>query len=241
MGLTRYGLREIVLSVLVWGAAGTALGVYVSPWAAAGPGAVFLFTLYFFRDPRRAPPYEGTERGERVLVSPADGRVVDIEEVEEPEFLGGRALRIGIFLSILDVHVNRSPLAGRVKLVKYTPGKFLAAFNERAATDNESNLVGIETFLHEPLRLAVKQISGIIARRIVCTCRETEDLARGERFGMIKFGSRTELYLPPGAAEISVKVGDRVRGGLTVIGEVKGRTTSATEGTESTENGGRIG
>ncbi len=219
MGLARYGLREILASLVVCGGLGAALWVYATPWAAIGPGAFFLFTLYFFRDPRRVPP-----EGERLIVSPADGTVVDIEEVDEPEFLGGRSERVGIFLSLFSVHINRAPLAGRVGYLKYRPGKFFAAFNERASAENESNIVGIETDLDASsggkLKVAVKQISGVIARRIVCACREAEQLARGEKFGMIKFGSRTELYLPPGAAELTVSVGDKVHAGRTVIGRV---------------------
>jgi phosphatidylserine decarboxylase len=212
-------MREVFLGLVVCGAGGAALWMYVTPWAAAGPGAVFLFTLYFFRDPRRTPP-----EGEETIVSPADGRIVDIEDVDEPDYLGGRAVRVGIFLSLFDGHINRAPLAGRVCFLKYTPGRCLAAFNSRASKENESNTVGLEAALPSgdgrPLRFAVKQISGIIARRIVCACREAESLARGEKFGMIKFGSRTELYLPSGAAELDVRVGDKVRAGSSVIGKV---------------------
>jgi len=218
--LTRYGLKEILLALVLFGGGAAALALYF-PWAAIVPGVLLLFTLYFFRDPRRAPPGD-----DGAIVSPADGKVVDIEEVDDGEVIGGRAVRVGVFLSILDVHLNRAPLAGRVTFLKYSPGKFLAAFNKKASTENESNTVGIET-AHAcpgggPLRLKIKQISGIIARRIVCACREGQDLARGERFGMIKFGSRTELYLPVGAAELAVGIGDKVRAGRTVIGTVTG-------------------
>ena len=178
---------------------------------------------------------EPTEtEGEGLVLSPADGTVVDIEEVDGPEFLstseGGKALRVGIFLSIFDCHVNRAPIGGVVRRTEYRPGKFLAAFNRRASTVNESNFVGIEPDRElvaagggrGRLKVAVKQISGVIARRIVSVAREGETLARGERFGMIKFGSRTELYLPAGSvAELSVKVGDKVRGGASVIGRLK--------------------
>ena len=220
-GVTRYGLREVLLALVVCGGGAAALVLWVTPWAAIAPGALFLFTLYFFRDPRRTP-----RGGEEAIVSPADGKVVDIDEVDEPEVIGGRAVRVGIFLSIFNVHVNRAPLAGRVTHVEYRPGRFLAAFNERAGAENESNTVGLETRHSAPgggrLRVKVKQISGIIARRIVCACRSGTELARGERFGMIKFGSRTELYLPVGSAELAVGVGDKVRGGRTVIGTVVG-------------------
>ncbi len=233
MGLARYGLREILIVTALCAGAGAALWIHVTPWATIAPGALFLFTLYFFRDPRRAPP-----GGEHVVVSPADGRVMDIEEVDEPEFMGGKALRVGIFLSLFDVHINRAPLAGCVRYVKYRSGRFLAAFNRNAATENESNMVGFETDLvtpdGSPLRVAVRQISGIIARRIVCACGPAQRLARGERFGMIKFGSRTELYLPPGAARLDVRVGDKVRAGSTVIGRV---VEAGDEGDEGDEGG----
>jgi len=217
---TRYGFREVLLAIVVFGGGAAALAIYASPWAAIAPAVPLLFTLYFFRDPRRVSPGD-----ENTIVSPADGKVVDIEEVDEPEVIGGKAVRVGIFLSILDVHLNRAPLAGRVNYVKYRPGKFLAAFNRKASAENESNTVGLETDIAtggKPLLLKVKQISGIIARRIVCACNEGNKLARGERFGMIKFGSRTELYLPVGAAELAVGIGDKVRGGRTVIGTVVG-------------------
>ena len=230
MGLARYGLKEILLSLVVSGGAGAALWVYATPWAAAAPGALFLFTLYFFRDPRRVPP-----EGERLIVAPADGTVMDIEEVDEPEYLGGRAERVGIFLSLFSVHINRAPLAGRVGYVKHRPGRFLAAFNDKASAENESNMIGLETDLEAPsggkLKVAVKQISGVIARRIVCACREAERLDRGEKFGMIKFGSRTEVYLPPGTATLSVSVGDKVRAGRTVIGTVVGGGEASPPGT----------
>jgi phosphatidylserine decarboxylase len=216
---TRYGLREILLALIVCGGGGAALALWVSPWAAIAPGVLLLFTFYFFRDPRRIPPGD-----ERTIVSPADGKVVDIEEVDEPDVIGGKAVRVGIFLSIFNVHLNRAPLAGRVTYIKYQRGRFLAAFNENASADNESNTIGIETALKTPggdsLRIKVKQIVGIIARRIVCAVRVEQTLARGERLGMIKFGSRTELYLPVGAAELAVGIGDTVRGGRTVIGTV---------------------
>jgi len=220
MLLTRYGAREVALSLVAWTAAAAALWVYVHPAAAAGPAALLLFTLYFFRDPRRLAP-----EGQDLVLAPADGRVVDIEEVDDSDFVGERALRVGIFLSLFDVHINRAPVAGRVEVVRYRPGKFLAAFNERATSENEANYVGLATGRKAPsgdeLRVGVKQISGIIARRIVCACAEGQDLASGERFGMIKFGSRTELYLPAGSlGELRVKVGDKVRAGATVIGRL---------------------
>jgi phosphatidylserine decarboxylase len=164
-----------------------------------------------------APP------GEHLVLSPADGTVVDIAEVDEREFIGGPALRVGIFLSVFSVHVNRAPVAGTVRHLHYRRGRKHAAFRAKAAYANESNSIGLES-LHcagrgAPVRVLVRQIAGVLARRIVCTCRKADRLARGERVGMIKFGSRTELYLPCAAvAGLRVKVGDRVRGGSSVLG-----------------------
>jgi phosphatidylserine decarboxylase len=237
--LCRYGAREIAVAFALLGAAGVALWLWVHPAGAAVPAALLLFCLYFFRDPERAPP-----EGEGLVLAPADGKVMDLEEVEAPEFLGGRALRVGIFLSLFDCHVNRSPVAGRVARVDYRKGRFRAAFNEMASSENESNTVGLvaDGTLPDgrPLRVAVRQIAGVIARRIVCAARPEQSLARGERFGMIKFGSRTELYLPVEAGfEPAVRVGDTVRAGLTVMGRLPGRRTgqyTATSTTEVTED-----
>ena len=222
--VARYGLGTLWGIAVILAAAGAALWTGVHPWSALAPAAAFLFCVYFFRDPDRKIP-----EGEDLVLSPADGTVVDIEEVDELEFLGGKALRVGIFLSIFSCHVNRAPVGGKVTRTRYRPGKFLAAFNKRASRENESNFVGIETGIETarelpggPLRVGVKQISGVIARRIVSVAREGDSLARGERFGMIKFGSRTELYLPPEAvADLCVKVGDKVRAGTSVIGRLK--------------------
>jgi phosphatidylserine decarboxylase len=227
MRFAKYGLGTMFLCLFAYAAAGVALWMYVHPAAASAPALLALFTLWFFRDPERAIP-----PGDEVIVSPADGTVADIEEVDEPEYLGGKALRVGIFLSVFNVHVNRTPLAGTVAMVKYRPGKYLAAFNDKASTDNEANSVGLETTFKNgdgtPLRVLVKQIAGLIARRIVCACSESQQLQRGERFGMIKFGSRTELYLPTGTvSDLRVKVGDKVRGGATVIGILGGGDAKA--------------
>lgn len=151
--------------------------------------------------------------------------MADIETVEEPEFLGGKALRIGIFLSPLNVHVNRSPARGVVRHRHYREGKFLAAYDRRAVEENESCALGIEcpgAPGRPPLRILVRQVVGVAARRIVCPAEPGLALERGERYGMIKFGSRTELWVPVNAGfACRVKVGDVVRGGSTVIGKVE--------------------
>ncbi len=167
-----------------------------------------LFTLYFFRDPERTPP-----PGEDIAVSPADGLVTTVDEVEETEFLNARLRRVGIFLSVLDVHINRSPIAGEVTHSEPKPGKFLDARDPNSSLWNVSRSWVISGPVGTVL---VRQITGAIARRICPWAVVGDPLARGERFGMIRFGSRTELLVPMNA-EILVRVGDRVRGGETPL------------------------
>lgn len=182
---------------------------YASPWAALVPFGAWLGVAAFFRDPERAP-----SGGAEDLVSPADGRVTDVVDVAHP-FVGPAARRIGIFLSVFDVHVNRSPAAGRVEHLQYKPGAFRDARHPDASRVNESNEIGLVT--PDGARLLVRQVSGAIARRIVCAARVGQTVARGERIGMIKFGSRTELYADPARYDILVREGDVVRGGETVL------------------------
>ncbi len=189
-------------------------------WLAAIPFSGAALVAWFFRDPERRIPAEPG-----LLVSPADGRVADIETVDEPAFIGGRALRVGIFLSPLNVHVNRSPALGVVRHRVFRSGRFLAAYDRRAVEENESCAIGIECTAaagRPPLRILVRQVVGVAARRIVCPVEPGRALERGERFGMIKFGSRTELWVPEGAGfTCRVKVGEFVRGGSSVIGDVE--------------------
>ena len=167
--------------------------------------------IWFFRDPNRS----GLE-AEPALLSPADGTVADIVEVDEPRFIGGKALRIGIFLSPLNVHVNRTSCAGTVSYVEFKAGEFLPAYNPDAPTRNESCALGL--LRSDGKRILLKQITGILARRIVCEAKAGDELARGQRYGMIKFGSRTELYAALKDNPVSaVKIGAKVRGGETVI------------------------
>lgn len=222
--LTVYGRRELAL----WG--GLCLAAFVvcaglGPWlrqpglsiASLVPLAGLAFFLNFFRDPERTPP-----EGPATLVSPADGRVTDILEVDEPEYVGGRAVRVGIFMSPFDVHVNRYPVDGRVEHASHRPGLFLAAYDARAPLENEARSLGIAARLPDrEFRVLVRQISGVAARRIVCPVQPGAEARRGERFGMIKLGSRCELYLPRElGAEIAVRVGDRVRAGETPLARV---------------------
>lgn len=174
---------------------------------------LFALLLYFFRDPERT-----SAAGEGVFLAPADGRVVEVKQVREPRFLQGEGLKIGIFMSLLDVHVNRVPVEGQVVLVEHVPGQFLQAFRPEASEVNEHNLVGLES---RHGRVLVKQVAGIMARRVVCWVRPGQKVQAGDRLGVVKFGSRVDLYLPPGAAS-AVRVGDRARGGVTVIARWKG-------------------
>ncbi|MDD2234089.1 MAG: phosphatidylserine decarboxylase family protein [Desulfitobacteriaceae bacterium] len=175
------------------------------------PGLFFLFILFFFRNPERIIPSD-----ELSLVSPADGVVMDVERVYEDKFIIGESIRIRIFLSILNVHINRAPMAGTVGFRAYRPGQMLPAFKSHASELNEKNFIGIE---NQNLRILVTQVTGFIARRIVCWVNENDELARGERFGLIKFGSCTELFMPSDV-KVLVTKGDKVIGGQTILGRV---------------------
>ncbi len=166
-----------------------------------------LFVGAFFRNPRREIPGD-----ERTVVSPADGRVIDVGDVEGEN--GAKLPRVGVFLSVFNVHVNRSPVAGRVVSVEPGGSRYLAAFDRRAERENVRCAMTLERALGE--RVGVVQITGLIARRIVCHPRVGEWVARGARYGLIRFGSRTDVVLPPGA-EIAVRRGQRVRGGSSVL------------------------
>jgi len=224
---TRYGLPQVLVYPLAALALMAALFIFLPRCAvsgivlAAAETVLFLvlvWMLMFFRDPQRQ-----TVLDERVLLSPADGTITDIAEVESPE-LGGKALRIGMFLSIFNVHLNRMPCGVRVESVQYKKGQFKNAMSSESGRVNESNAV-LMTRLAEPKdRLLVRQISGAIARRIVCEAKPGQEYTQGFAFGMIKFGSRTELYLPlregslrEGGYDITIKIGDKVRAGLSPL------------------------
>jgi phosphatidylserine decarboxylase len=180
-------------------------------YALAGAfGLFFLFALFFFRDPRRAPP-EGTAG----LVAPADGRVTDVSEVDEPEYLGGKALRVGIFMSLLDVHVNRSPGAGELRFLRRREGTFEDVRRPEAWERNENALLG---FRGEEGPMAVRLVAGAVARRIALGKAPGAKVRRGERIGMVKFGSRAEVLVPAdGGWKAAAKAGDRVKAGVTVL------------------------
>jgi phosphatidylserine decarboxylase len=170
--------------------------------------ALILYSLAFFRDPDRSDPSD-----QRAVVAAADGTVADIGEIDEKEFLKARTRRVGIFLSIFDVHTNRAPVAGRIAFQQFRKGLF---FDARRPECSEKNEAMTWAFQNPRATIVVRQLSGAIARRIVGWAKVGDELKRGERFGMIRFGSRTEVYLPLDA-EILVKVGDHVKGGASVI------------------------
>ncbi len=184
-------------------------GWFISPWISAILAFPLALALWFYRDPDRVP-------ADNVgWVSPADGRVVEIEEAEH-EYTG-KATKIGIFMNGLDVHVNRFPVAGRVEYTKYVPGKKWFAIAPKASEVNERFYVGGES---ENGRFLLVQIAGILARRIVCNARRGDMIGRGQRYGIIKLGSKVDLYLPPSVVPV-VKIGDKVVAGETVVGVVK--------------------
>ncbi|MBN1515187.1 phosphatidylserine decarboxylase family protein [Candidatus Sumerlaeota bacterium] len=166
------------------------------------------WVLYFFRDPeRKSPGIEGS------ILSPADGKVTQIDEVEHSGFPGGKCRRVSVFLSIFNVHVNRAPLGSQIGAIDYNPGKFLNAMNEKSSTDNESNCV---EFINGRCKVYVKQIAGLIARRIVCYAKPGEQFKRGDRYGLIRFGSRVDTFFPLDA-EVRVKRGMHVKGGESIL------------------------
>lgn len=179
--------------------------------------AIFIvgFSLNFFRDPDRTVKLDGRSI-DSLVVSPADGKVVIVKEVQEDEYLKGRAMMISIFMSPLDVHVNRAPMTGVVEHFRYVKGEFLRAFEEASSHRNERAIIGLNANGH---KILFSQIAGYIARRIVCPVKVGDTLHSGERFGMIKFGSRVDLFLPADA-KVSVKIGDVVRSGETVLAEL---------------------
>jgi phosphatidylserine decarboxylase len=219
MTFARWGLPTLICVVLFWAWALFLLPEGLIRWLFV-PVALFCvgFTIAFFRNPARTPA-----GGANCLIAPADGLVWDVEEVDEPDFIKGKALRIGIFLSVFDVHVNRSPCDGVVTYAAYKPGKFLDVRHPSCTHENEANTLGIEVSptVAPGLRILVRQLSGLIARRIICTHGIGDRLSRGELYGMIKFGSRTELWLPLDQPHhVKVAKGDRVKCGETVLVEL---------------------
>lgn len=204
-------------------AAAILLGWLTAPGWAIIPCLLAFFFLWFFRDPERAIPQDPGS-----VVSPGDGKVTDVSTVD----MGGRSqLRISIFLSVFDVHVNRSPIAGIVKATRYQKGQFLNAMNKLSAEQNEQNIVTIEG---DGQTVVFKQIAGLLARRIVFTAKVGDRLERGQRVGMIKFGSRVDVLLD-GSARMKVKIGDRVKGGASVLAYLPSQDVLVTAGASATE------
>jgi phosphatidylserine decarboxylase len=173
---------------------------------------IALWVAYFFRDPERTGA-----RGATLVVAPADGRLIMMTEVDEPAFIKGRAIRMSIFMNVFNVHVNRYPIDGVVGYVHYNKGKFLNASAEKSSLENEQMSVGIET---GPRRILVRQIAGLIARRIVTYSRVGENVRQGDRMGMIRFGSRVDVFVPPDA-QVRAKVGELTTAGTTILAELQ--------------------
>jgi len=215
VNFAREGLAFIVIAALITlGMFGLALSKRSWPlWLIAfGFAVIALWVAYFFRDPRR----EG-ERGDRIVIAPADGRVVMITEVDEPTFMKSRAIRISIFMNVFNVHVNRYPVTGTVRFVERKAGKFLNAAAENASLENEQASIGIET---GSTNILVRQIAGLIARRIVTDAREGDRVQQGDRMGLIRFGSRVDVFLPL-TTKLRVNVGDATFAGVSVLGDLQ--------------------
>jgi phosphatidylserine decarboxylase len=214
-----YALGLVVAGILV--------GWFAGPAWAVVPLLLALFFLWFFRDPERAIP-----DSPGAIVSPADGKVTDVSWVM---VAGEKKTRISIFLNVIDVHVNRSPIAGIVREVRYQRGKFLNAMDEASAEENEQNIVRVEG---DGQTVIFKQIAGLLARRIVFHPKVGDRLERGQRVGLIKFGSRTDVLLDS-TASLQVKVGDRVRGGASILAYLQPQGELASAGRHSTDAGVR--
>jgi phosphatidylserine decarboxylase len=214
VNFAREGLVFIVIAALIAaGGYGLALNRRSWPiWLLA-----FLLTLiaiwvaYFFRDPERMG-----QRGEKLVVAPADGKVVQIKEVDEPAFHKGKALQISIFMNVFNVHVNRYPVSGNVTYVHYNPGKFLNAAHDKASLENEQSSVGIESSRG---KVMMRQIAGLIARRIATYSKVGDKAEQGERMGIIRFGSRVDVFVPVGSKAL-VQVGQTTAAGVSVIAEL---------------------
>ena len=190
------------------------LGLGVHPYLGIAPLILGLYFCYFFRNPKRQ-----IEIDDSVILSPADGTVYDVVELDrdKDEFVQGACRKVTIFMSVFNVHVNRSPIQGTIKLQKYFCGRFRPAYKDEVGFDNEHHLLGIE---NERLRITVKQIAGILARRIVSWVTLDDSMKQGELYGMIRFGSCLEVVMPA-EVEVEVKVGQKVTGGKTIIGRIK--------------------
>ena len=180
-------------------------------WVTGLFAGLFLFVTWFFRDPERSIPEDPN-----AIVSAGDGRIVEIVQEKDP-LLDGVYTRVSVFLNVFNVHVNRVPIAGKIQATRYNPGKFLNAASHKASLDNEQSAILLN---NGHVTILVKQIAGLIARRIVCWAEEGDEYQRGQRFGLIRFGSRVDIFLPEGT-DIKVEIGDIVSGGSSIIGHLK--------------------
>ena len=215
MSFAREGMPFILIAMAVAG--GTfALAISRRSWALWLVAFVFvlvaLWVAYFFRDPERAG-----ERGDSLVVAPADGRVLMITDVDEPSFVHGKVTRISIFMNIFNVHVNRYPIGGTVRYVHYNPGKFLNAAAEKSSLENEQMSVGLEA---NGRKVLVRQIAGLIARRIVTYSKEGDVARQGDRYGLIRFGSRVDIFVPAGSG-LRVHVGETTSAGVTILADLR--------------------
>ncbi len=202
--LAKEGVPYIAVLLII-----VAFFYYIFPVLALIPFTLLLFVLFFFRNPSRK-----IIKNNRHILSPADGTIVEIKELKNHRFFEGRVVKVSIFLSVLNVHINRSPVSGNITHTEYRPGKYLPAFKSHASEINERNTVIIE---NEHVKVLVNQITGFIARRIVFYKKRGDFLNQGQRLGMIKFGSRTEIIMPA-SIKIKVREGQKVKAGITILG-----------------------
>ncbi|MBD3226265.1 MAG: phosphatidylserine decarboxylase family protein [Caldithrix sp.] len=203
IGFTAFFLLIWLLLAFLWGG-------FVFYGLSIINAALLIFHFFFFRDPDRLPPAK-----KNIILAPADGTIIKIDSVEEPEYLKEKAQMVSIFMSVFNVHVNRIPVTGKVDYYQYREGQYLAAFNDRACEANEQTHIGIQT---DHGKIFFKQIAGLIARRIVCALNMGDNVKQGERFGVIKYGSRVDIFIPLGA-QVMVNEKDKVTAGQTIIGE----------------------
>lgn len=189
---------------------------FINPYAAILPGVLAIYCLYFFRNPKRNIPAD-----ESLIVSPADGTVQDIVHIDNDDFVNCPCYKVIIFLSVFDVHVNRAPIAGTIKIQKYVCGRFRPAYKDSVGFENERHLIGID---NGKMRVTVTQIAGILARRIVSWVTLDDKLSKGDLYGLIRFGSCTEIVVPD-SVDIMVHKGQKVRGGETIIGKIRKQLT----------------
>ena len=212
--LAKYGKRELILFGIPC-IVGIGFSIALFLWVIPVPLFFLSFLFNFFRDPNRKTPQDTS-----LVIAPADGTVSHIVPVFEENYLKCDTTKVSIFMSVLNVHVNCVPVHGRVEFIKHTKGKFLDARDDECFSNNENNVMGL-SLIGSPLKITVKQIAGKIAKRIVCACKIGDVFEQGQRFGMIKFGSRVEVFVPNSVTfEVMVKVGDKVTAGKTVLGKI---------------------